>query len=137
VANSAAAAVAHFCALEGFPSPFVPPRLSMIMRGIRQSHGKALRPKLPFTREHIIKFLTAARRGTLLDWRAALPLALCFQQLFRGAECFELKGSNVTRYPDFFQVEVDSAKNIPEGFGFKIKIDPGRPHCVGQLSRWA
>jgi hypothetical protein len=133
VANSAAAAVAHFCVLEGFPSPFVTPRLTKIMRGIRQSHGKASRPKLPFTREHIIEFLTAARRGTLLDWRVALPLALCFQQLLRGAECFELKGSNVTRYPGFFQVEVESAKDIPEGFGFKIMIDPSRPHCVGQF----
>jgi hypothetical protein len=103
------------------------------MWGIRQLHGKALQPKLPFTREHIIEFLTAARRGSLFYWRAALPLALCFQQLLCGAECFELKGSNVTRYPDLFQVEVESAKNIQEGFGFIITIDPGRPHCIGQF----
>jgi hypothetical protein len=62
--------------------------------------------------------MNAARAGLLLDWRSALPLALCFQQLLRGAECFELNGSNVVRQPTFFLVEVKSAKNVPEGFLF-------------------
>jgi hypothetical protein len=47
-----------------------------------------------------------ARRGSLKEWQAALPLALCFQQLLRGAECYNLNGSNVERMPEFFRVEV-------------------------------
>jgi hypothetical protein len=102
------------------------------MRGVRLSLGKAAVPKRPFSRENIITFMDAVRTGLLLDWRAALPLALCFQQLLRGAECFELKGSNVVRQPTFFLVEVKSAKNLPEGFSFQVPIDPARSHCVGQ-----
>jgi hypothetical protein len=82
-------------------------------------------------REHVIEFMKAARVGLLLDWRAALPLALCYQQLLRGAECFDLNGSNVVRHPGFFLVQVQSSKNIPEGFDFKVIVDQDRPHCVG------
>jgi hypothetical protein len=125
--------VAHFCALEGYPSPFVLPRFSKIMRGVRLSFGKAAVPKRPFSRENIVTFMDPARTGSLLDWRSALPLALCFQQLLRGAESLELNGSNVVRQPTFFLVEVESAKNVPEGFSFKVPIDPTRSHCVGQF----
>jgi hypothetical protein len=90
VANSTAAAVAHFIALEGYESPFSSPRFSKILRGVKAAFGKAARPKKPFLWEHIVAFMSHARRGSLLDWRAALPLALCYQQLLRGAECFEL-----------------------------------------------
>jgi hypothetical protein len=109
------------------------PRFSKIIRGVRLSFGKASVPKRPFSREIIITFMDAARTGLLLDWRAALPLALCFQHLLRGAECFELNGSNVVRQPTFFLVEVESAKNVPEGFLFKMPIGPARSHCVGQF----
>jgi hypothetical protein len=75
--------------------------------------------------------MDTARTGSPLDWRAALPLALCFQQLLRGAECFELNGLNVVWQPTFVLVEVESAKNVPEGFSFKVPIDLTRSHCVG------
>jgi hypothetical protein len=39
VTNSTAGSVAHFCALEGYPSPFVLPRFSKIMRGVRLLFG--------------------------------------------------------------------------------------------------
>jgi hypothetical protein len=77
--------------------------------------------------------MKAARVGSLLDWRAALPLALCYQQLLRGAECFDLCGANVVRQPDCFVVEVESAMNNLDGFSFKVPIDPARPSCVGQF----
>jgi hypothetical protein len=35
-----------------------------------------------------VTFMNLARKGTLREWRAALPLSLCFQQLLRGVECF-------------------------------------------------
>jgi hypothetical protein len=133
VANSTAAAVAHFIALEGYESLFSSPRFSKILRGVKAAFGKAARPKKPFLREHIVTFMSHARRGSLLDWRAALPLALCYQQLLRGAECFELNGSNVIRHPNFVMVEVDSSKNIPDGFSFKLHVEPERPHCVGMF----
>jgi hypothetical protein len=62
-----------------------------------------------------------------------LLLALCYQQLLRRAKCFELNGSNVVRQPDFFLVEVELAKNNPDGFSFKIPVDGGRASCVGQF----
>jgi hypothetical protein len=34
---------------------------------------------------------------------------------------------------DFFMVEVAEAKNNPEGFSFKVPIDPLRTHCVGKF----
>jgi hypothetical protein len=77
--------------------------------------------------------MKAARVGLLLDWRAALPLALCYQQLLRGAKCFELNGTNLVWHPGFFSVQVQSSKNIPEGFDFKVLVDCDRPHCVGQF----
>jgi hypothetical protein len=49
VAMTAAAAVAHFSALAGFDLPFGFPRMGKILRGIRLTHGKAARPKLPFS----------------------------------------------------------------------------------------
>jgi hypothetical protein len=61
---------------------------------------------MPFNKGHITKFMDTDRAGTILDWRAALPMALCFQQLLRGAECFGLTGANVTRHFDYFMVEV-------------------------------
>jgi hypothetical protein len=81
-----------------------------------------------------------ARKGTLREWRAALPLALCFQQLLCGAECFDLNGSNVsletsrllhTTDGSFYRVTVDTSKNHPEGFNFRVRIDADRPNCVG------
>jgi hypothetical protein len=133
VENSTAAAVAHFTALEGWPSPFTTPRLSKILRGICNSYGKAAKPKKPFLRSHIILFMDMARKGSLLDWRAALPLALCYQQLLRGAEAFDLKGSNIVRHPEYFLIEVESAKNNPDGFSFKVPVDARRSNCVGQF----
>jgi hypothetical protein len=59
--------------------------------------------------------MNLARKGTFREWRAALPLALCFQQLLRGVECFDLDGSNSSRHADFFRVPVDDS----------------RPNCVG------
>jgi hypothetical protein len=35
--------------------------------------------------------------------------------------------------PDCFVVEVELAKNNPDGFSFKVPIDPARPSCVGQF----
>jgi hypothetical protein len=49
VAMTAAAAVAYFCALAGFDLPFSFPRMGKILRGIRLTHGKAAKPKLPFS----------------------------------------------------------------------------------------
>jgi hypothetical protein len=111
VSTMAAAAVAHFCALEGFGSPFRCPRLRKILRGIRLSFGKAATPRKPFLPEHIVSFMLLVRRGTLREWRAALPLVLCYQQLLRGAECFDLNGSHVERLPAFFLVEIATSKN--------------------------
>jgi hypothetical protein len=91
VAAMTAAAVTHFCALEGVDSPFAFPRFGKIMRGIKLSYGKAARPKKPFTAEDIVGFMNLARNGNLKEWRAALPLALCFQLLLRVPECFDLK----------------------------------------------
>jgi hypothetical protein len=81
VALTAVAAVAHFSALQGFGSPCEFPRFGKLLRGIRLTHGKAAKPKNPFTPAHIISFMNLAQSGTLREWRAALPLALCFQQL--------------------------------------------------------
>jgi hypothetical protein len=94
IALTAAAAVAHFCALQGFGSPCEFPRFGKLLRGIRLTHGKAAKAKEPFTPAHIVTFMDLARKGTLCEWRAALPLALCFQQLLRGVECFDLNRSN-------------------------------------------
>jgi hypothetical protein len=133
VANLAAASIAHFSACEGFSSPFTTPRLAKLMRGIRLSYGKAAKPKKPFTLAHIIGFMEQARNGSVADWRAAFPLVLCFQQLLRGAECFNLNGGNVIRLPDRFHVVVETAKNHPDGFTFEIPIDRSRPTCVGRF----
>jgi hypothetical protein len=65
VATMAAAAVAHFCALEGIQSPFGFPRFGKILQGIRLSYGKATKPKKPFTPIHMGKFMDLVRTGTL------------------------------------------------------------------------
>jgi hypothetical protein len=75
--------------------------------------------------------MNLARKGTLREWRAALPLALCFQQLLRGVECFDLNGSNVSRHTDFFRVTVEVSKNHPEGFTFHVPVDNSRRNCIG------
>jgi hypothetical protein len=103
------------------------------MRGIRNRYLKPVRPKKPFTRRDIIKFMTMARTGSLMDWRAAFPLALCFQQLLCGAECFDLNGSNIARHDGFFRVVVESSKNHVEGLEFDIPISPEREFCVGSF----
>jgi hypothetical protein len=81
VALTAVAAVAHFSTLQGFGSPCKFPRFGKLLRGIRLTHGKAAKPKIPLTPAHIVSFMNLARSGTLREWRAALPLALCFLQL--------------------------------------------------------
>jgi hypothetical protein len=140
VALTAAAAITHFCALKGFGSPCKLPRIGKMLGGIWLTHGKAFKPKEPFTPAPIVTFMNLARKGTLREWRAALPLALCFQQLLRGAECFDLNGSNVfletsrllhTTDGNFYRVTVETSKNHPEGFNFSIRIDADRPNCVG------
>jgi hypothetical protein len=60
-------------------------------------------------------------------------LALCYQQLLRGAEAFDLKGSNIIRHPKYLLIEVESAKNNPDGFSFKVPVDARRSNCVGQF----
>jgi hypothetical protein len=72
-----------------------------------------------------------AHRGTLREWRSALPLVLCYQQLLRGAECVDLNGSHVECLPAFFRVEIAMSKNHPEGFSFQIPVDDARPNCIG------
>jgi hypothetical protein len=72
-----------------------------------------------------------ARKGTIREWRAALPLALCFQQLLRGVECFDLDGSNVNRQADFFRVTVKVSMNHPEGFTFLVPVNDSRPNWIG------
>jgi hypothetical protein len=140
VALAAAAAIMHFCALKGFGSPCKFPRIGKMLRGIWLTHGKAAKPKEPFTPAHIVTFMDLARKGTLGKWRAALPLALCFQQLICGAESFDQKGSNVsletsrllhTTDGNFYRVTVDTSKNHPEGFNFRVRIDADRANCVG------
>jgi hypothetical protein len=74
-----------------------------------------------------------ARAGDFMDWRAAFPMAHCYQQLLRGAECFTLNGSNVIRGREAFQVVVETLKNHPEGFEFSVPIDRERPSCVGRF----
>jgi integrase len=133
VSNVTAAAVAHFCNLEGFPTPFSTPRFSKIMRGIKNTYSKAVKPKKPFSRTDIIRFMNVAREGDLMDWRAAFPMALCFQQLLRGAECFSLNGENVVRAVDSFRVVVETSKNHPEGFEFIVPINYAGPNCVVQF----
>jgi hypothetical protein len=130
VTSMTAAAVTHFCALEGFDSPFAFPQFSKIMRGIKASYGKAAKPKRPFTTDGIVKFMRKARSGLLKDWRAALRLALCFQQLLRGAECFDLNGSNVSINDSYLGIVVETSKN-QEGFRFRVGVDRERPNCVG------
>jgi hypothetical protein len=125
--------VAQFCALQGFGSPCDFPRFGKLLRGIRLTHGKAAKAKEPFTPAHIVTFMDLARKGTFREWRAALPLALCFQQLLQGVECFDLNGSKVSQHVDFFRVTVEMSKNHPEGFSFWVKIDNDRSNCVGRF----
>jgi hypothetical protein len=132
VATTAAAAVAHFVALEGHPSPFTMPRFSKMMRGIRLNHGKLAKPKKPFRREDIMTFMDLAYAGTLVEWRAAFPMALCFQQLLRGAECFDLSGANVVITAVRIKVTVETSKNHPEGFEFDVPVED-RLHHVGRF----
>jgi hypothetical protein len=82
VALTAVAAVAHFSALQGFGSPCEFPRFGKLLRGICLTHGKAAKPKNPFTPAHIISFMNLARSGTLREWRAALPLACASSNYF-------------------------------------------------------
>jgi hypothetical protein len=131
VATTAAAAVAHFCAREGIVSPFGCLRFGKILRGIKNTHGKAARPRKPFSRDPILKFILLARRGSLKEWRAALPLALCFQQLLGGGRVLRHHWSNVERMPGFFRVEVKMSKNHPEGFNFRVPVNEACPNCVG------
>jgi hypothetical protein len=133
VASMSAAAITHFGALEGVQSPFTTPRFGKILRGIRNKYGKPVKPKKPFSRLHITTFMDWARGGLLLDGRAALPMALCYQQLLRGAEAFDLNGSNVDRRGDYFWVKVKTSKNHPEGFLFKVPVDANRPHDFGTI----
>jgi hypothetical protein len=89
-----------------------------LLRGIWLTHGKAAKAKEPFTPAHIMTIMNLAQAGTLLEWRAALPLALCFQQLLRGVESFDLNGSTVSQHVDFDRVTEETSKNHPEGFSF-------------------
>jgi hypothetical protein len=132
VATTAAAAVAHFVALEGHPSPFTTPRFSKMMRGIRLIHGKVAKPKKLFTRGDIMKFMDLAYAGTLVKWRAAFLMALCFQQLLRGAECIDLSGANVVITAVGFKVTVETSKNHPEGFEFDVPVED-RLHDIGRF----
>jgi hypothetical protein len=131
VALTAVAPVAHFCALQGFGLPCEFPRFGKLLQGICLTHGKAAKPKNLFTQAHIVSFMNLARWGTLHEWREALPLALCFQQLLRGVECFNLNGSNITQHVVFFCVKVKTSKNHPLGFLYRVKFDRERPICVG------
>jgi hypothetical protein len=130
VALTAATAMAHFCGLDGFESPFLAPRFGKIMRGICLWYSKPVKQKRPFTLAHIVSFMRLARTGRLREWRTALPLALCFQQLLCGAECFNVDRSNVVRFNGFYKVRVDVSKNHPEGFSFRVPIDLGVPTAL-------
>jgi hypothetical protein len=113
VALTAVASVAHFSALQEFGSPCEFPRFGKLLRGICLTDDKAAKPKIPFMTVQKLSFMSLARSGTLLEWREALPLALCFQQVLRGAECFDLNGLSVTQHADFFRVKVKTLKNHP------------------------
>jgi hypothetical protein len=81
VANSTAAAMAHFCALEDYPTPF-----TKKIRPIRLTHSKQVRPKKPFMREHVHEgrsggLASGLARGASLG--AVLSAAIPGSQMFR------------------------------------------------------
>jgi hypothetical protein len=134
VATTAAAAVAHFVMLEDFPLPFITPQFAKLLRGIRLGYGKAARPKQPLSKKDIKKFMDLARAGTLIEWRAAFPMALCFQQLLRGAECFDLNGENVVPTLTGYHMTVETSKNHPEGFEFDVSVKD-RKYDIGRFMK--
>jgi hypothetical protein len=95
--DMAKASIAHFCARGRFQSPFDSPYFCLLLRGIRNECARLPVPRLPFSADHIRKFLdlTWASECDLKLWRGVLGHVVCFQQLVRIGEVASVTGANI------------------------------------------
>jgi hypothetical protein len=91
-------------------------------------------PRMPFSADHILKFLGMAWISEdLRVWQGVLPHVICFQQLMRVSEVASLRGSNVVRSYDGIRLVNLKAKNHRPGYPQPLffPVDEGRQHYVG------
>jgi hypothetical protein len=76
--ESVSASVNWHCAEVRSPSPFLDRRVALLVRGMKARFRRPVVPRLPFSRSHIRKFMRRAQ-VSLRHWRAAVVMAVCFQ----------------------------------------------------------
>jgi hypothetical protein len=86
VLETVSAAVNWHCAEVDSATPFDDKRISLLVRGMKAEFQRLLQPRLPFTRSHIGRFMTAGSRDDLHAWRAAVVMAVCFADFLHFSE---------------------------------------------------
>jgi hypothetical protein len=132
VLDGFSASVAWMCGLSGFDSPLTGKRVSLVMRGMRSAFRVKRKPRLPFTRSHIRRFMRFARRsGSLVHWRAAVVLTASFQDFLRFAEMAHMKLEDISLSEHGLVLKVRQAKNHRVGFESRLPVERGRLNSVG------
>jgi hypothetical protein len=134
VIDAFSAAMNWFCGRAGLETPLSGRKLSLIVRGMKCEFKTAVRPRLPFTRKHVRRFMDAARRSeSLKTWRAAVILALSFQEFLRFSEAAFLRLEDLEVDKDGVHFRVKKAKNHRTGFEGCVPVRRDNPYCVGNF----
>jgi hypothetical protein len=92
-------------------------------------------PRLPFSADHIRKFLDLAWASEcdLKLWRGVLGHVVCFQQLVRIGEVANVTGANIEMSGGSVSFINVRAKNHKAGYPHPLvfPVDGGRNHCIG------
>jgi integrase/recombinase XerD len=118
------AAIADGCRRAGFDSPFLHPRIKMLIKGISSMYAKEAVPRLAFSVEQLRQIMDYARDKDALDtWRSAASIVLMYSEAARGSEIFCLTGESFKIDADTLHVQVARAKN--HRFGYRGQIALG------------
>jgi hypothetical protein len=131
VLETVSAAVNWHCAEVGAATPFDDKRISLMVRGMKAEFWRPSQPRLPFTRSHIGRFMTAGLRDNPRAWRAAVVVAVCFAYFLLFSEVSNVRLQDISIKRNSASFRMRKAKNHCLGFDVCLPVDRKRGYCVG------
>jgi integrase len=129
--ETVSAAVNWHCAEVGAATPFDNKHISLLVRGMKVEFRRPAQPRLPFTRLHIRRLMTAGWRNEPCAWRAAVVMAVCFADFLRFSEVSNVRLQDISLKKNSVSFRVRKAKNHRLGFDVCLPVDRKRQYCVG------
>ena len=110
VINTAACAITWSHNLSGLDSPSKHILIIETLRGLKRQLARPIRPKEPFEKEHIIKFVNIMKKESLSDVRNTAIIVLAFFALLRFDEISNILIKHVTFKNSHIEIKIPKSK---------------------------